>query len=62
MAANGADIAGSAAAARAAAKPRAQRGNEADFPTSPVVRFGPDKPLRLDSGAVLSDFQIGYQT
>jgi homoserine O-acetyltransferase len=62
MAANGADIAGNAAAPAAAARPRAQRGNEADFPTSPVARFGPDRPLKLDSGAVLTDFQIGYQT
>ena len=25
------------------------------------MRFGPDKPLKLDSGAVLTDFQIGYR-
>jgi homoserine O-acetyltransferase/O-succinyltransferase len=36
--------------------------SEADNPSSPVVRFGADKPLRLDSGAVLTDFQIAYQT
>jgi hypothetical protein len=35
---------------------------EAQSPSSPVARFGPDKPLRLDSGAVLSPFQIAYQT
>jgi homoserine O-acetyltransferase/O-succinyltransferase len=35
---------------------------EAQSPSSPVVRFGADKPLRLDSGAVLSPFQIAYQT
>ena len=28
----------------------------------PVVRFGPDKPLRLDAGIDLSPFQIAYQT
>jgi homoserine O-acetyltransferase len=35
---------------------------EADNPQSPVVRFGPDKPLRLDAGVALSPFQIAYQT
>ncbi|WP_246659430.1 homoserine O-acetyltransferase MetX [Ancylobacter moscoviensis] len=35
---------------------------EADHPHSALARFGADKPLRLDSGAVLSPFQIGYQT
>ena len=35
---------------------------EADNPQSPVVRFGPDKPLRLDAGIDLSPFQIAYQT
>ncbi len=38
------------------------RGREADAPRSPVVRFGPDKPLRLDAGVELSPFQIAYQT
>lgn len=36
--------------------------NEANEPTSPVVRFGADKPLVLDAGSVLSPFQIAYQT
>ncbi len=36
--------------------------NEANEPTSLVVRFGPDQPLRLDSGKTLSPFQIAYQT
>jgi hypothetical protein len=63
MAANGADIAGNAAAVAAAdPRPRASRTNEADFPSSLVARFGPDKPLKLDSGQQLTDFQIGYQT
>jgi homoserine O-acetyltransferase/O-succinyltransferase len=35
---------------------------EAEKPHSPVVRFGPDKPLRLDAGVALSPFQIAYQT
>ncbi|HVY21708.1 MAG TPA: homoserine O-acetyltransferase [Bauldia sp.] len=36
--------------------------SEADNPQSLVARFGADKPLRLDSGAVLSNYQIAYQT
>ncbi|HSM40582.1 MAG TPA: homoserine O-acetyltransferase [Afifellaceae bacterium] len=36
--------------------------NEAVEPSSPVVRFGRDKPLRLDAGVDLSPFQIAYQT
>jgi homoserine O-acetyltransferase/O-succinyltransferase len=39
-----------------------KRKDEANEPTSPVVRFGPDKPLRLDAGVRLSPFQIAYQT
>jgi homoserine O-acetyltransferase len=35
---------------------------EADSPRSPLVRFGPDKPLRLDAGVELAPFQIAYQT
>ena len=35
---------------------------EADNPQSPVVRFGSDKPLKLDAGVELSPFQIAYQT
>ena len=35
---------------------------EADNPQSPVVRFGRDKPLKLDAGVELSPFQIAYQT
>jgi homoserine O-acetyltransferase/O-succinyltransferase len=35
---------------------------EADHPQSLLVRFGPDKPLRLDAGVDLSPFQIAYQT
>ena len=36
--------------------------SEADNPQSPVVRFGRDKPLKLDAGVELSPFQIAYQT
>jgi homoserine O-acetyltransferase/O-succinyltransferase len=35
---------------------------EAEQPHSPVVHFGPDKPLRLDAGVELTPFQIAYQT
>ena len=35
---------------------------EADDPHSPVVRFGADKPLRLDAGVSLPHLQIAYQT
>ena len=38
------------------------RNDEANQPTSPVVRFGSDKPLMLDAGVTLSPFQIAYQT
>ena len=36
--------------------------NQADHPSSPVVRFGPDEPFRLDSGRRLDHLQIAYQT
>ncbi|MDQ0503468.1 homoserine O-acetyltransferase MetX [Xanthobacter agilis] len=35
---------------------------EADDPHSPVARFGPSQPLRLDAGVLLPHLQIGYQT
>ena len=35
---------------------------EADEPHSDLVRFGPDKPLRLDAGVELTPFQIAYKT
>jgi homoserine O-acetyltransferase len=38
------------------------RAREADSPHSPVVHFGPDKPLQLDAGVELAPFQIAYQT
>ena len=34
----------------------ADRAREADHPHSQVVRFGSDKPLRLDAGVDLSPF------
>eukprot|EP01132_Coremiostelium_polycephalum_P009442 gene9442-11589_t len=39
-----------------------QRSQEATNPHSPVVEFGADKPLHLDSGVVLSPFRIAYQS
>jgi homoserine O-acetyltransferase len=36
--------------------------NEANEPSSKIVRFGADMPLKLDSGKVLSPLQIAYQT
>ena len=38
------------------------RAREADEPRSLVVKFGADKPLKLDAGVELSPFQIAYQT
>src|SRR5262245_64265504 len=40
----------------------ADRTREADAPHSPVVRFGFDKPLRLDAGVDFAPLQIAYQT
>ncbi|MCP4384666.1 MAG: homoserine O-acetyltransferase [Hyphomicrobiales bacterium] len=36
--------------------------NQADNPSSPVARFGPDDSLLLDSGTRLDHLQIAYQT
>ena len=39
------------------------RARDADTPReSLVVRFGPDRPLKLDSGIELSPFQVAYKT
>ncbi len=35
---------------------------EANRPSSPVVQFGPEAPLRLDSGRSLTEWQVAYQT
>lgn len=51
--------------AKRPAGPRARQtapGNEADAPSSLVVRFGEDAPLRLDCGVELAPWQIAYQT
>src|SRR5581483_9103702 len=43
--------------------PGDDRAREADQPRdSLVLRFGPDKPLRLDAGVELSPLQIAYKT
>jgi homoserine O-acetyltransferase len=39
-----------------------QRRIEANHPSSPVMRFGTDRPLALDSGASIAPWQIAYQT
>jgi homoserine O-acetyltransferase len=39
-----------------------ERTREADHPTSQVMTFGADQPLKLDCGISLSPFQIAYQT
>ncbi len=36
--------------------------NQADHPASLLARFGPDEPLKLDSGGRLDHLQIAYQT
>ena len=38
------------------------RSKEIDEPSSPVVRFSADEPLRLDCGELLAPFQIAYNT
>ena len=40
---------------------RRRRLNEADDPSSPVLRFDAGEPLRLDAGTLLSPFQLAYQ-
>jgi homoserine O-acetyltransferase/O-succinyltransferase len=44
------------------AVPARKKRDEANDPSSPVVRFGTDKPLALDAGTLLAPFQIAYQT
>ena len=39
-----------------------ERTREADQPSSLVMHFGADQPLKLDCGIELSPFQIAYQT
>jgi homoserine O-acetyltransferase/O-succinyltransferase len=40
----------------------ADRAREADEPHSRVVKFGLDRPLKLDAGIALAPLQIAYQT
>src|SRR5260370_6148860 len=49
-------------ASRGAERDGPGRSREAENPQSPLVRFGPEKPLRLDAGVDLPPFQIAYQT
>lgn len=51
-------------AVKAAEKPerKAARYREITDPSSNVLKFGPDMPLRLDAGMDLSPFQLAYQT
>lgn len=41
---------------------RADPAREANEPSSPVARFGPDRPLQMDCGVRLDQWQIAYQT
>jgi homoserine O-acetyltransferase/O-succinyltransferase len=46
-----------------AARDASSRAREADEPSdSLLVRFGADKPLKLDAGVSLSPFQVAYKT
>jgi homoserine O-acetyltransferase/O-succinyltransferase len=51
-----------AAAAAVKAKKNGAQSREAVDPSSLVMRFGADKPLRLDAGIDLAPLQIAYQT
>ncbi len=42
--------------------PAGRSSREADDPSSPVLRFGANRPLALEAGSILSPFQIAYQT
>src|SRR6266849_5261095 len=45
------------------ARDTSNRAREADDPSdSLVVRFGSEKPLKLDAGVELSPFQVAYKT
>jgi homoserine O-acetyltransferase/O-succinyltransferase len=48
--------------AQVVAREVVDRVRETEDPHSFVVRFGPDRPLRLDAGVDLAPFQIAYQT
>jgi homoserine O-acetyltransferase/O-succinyltransferase len=53
---------GMAANATLKAKKNGARSREAVEPSSLVMRFGKDKPLKLDAGSEISPLQIAYQT
>src|ERR1700726_710769 len=54
-------IRSAAAKSREAESPKGPA-REGGSPQSPVVRFGPDRPLPLDARVELSPFQVAYQT
>ena len=41
---------------------RAAARSQADEPASAIVRFGMDRPLQMDSGALVAPLQVAYQT
>lgn len=45
-----------------AVKTAPQSHEQASDPSSLVIRFGPDEPLKLEAGIDLAPFQIAYQT
>jgi homoserine O-acetyltransferase/O-succinyltransferase len=51
-----------AASAALKAKKNGARSREAVEPSSLVMRFGKDTPLKLDAGSVIAPLQIAYQT
>jgi homoserine O-acetyltransferase/O-succinyltransferase len=51
-----------AVASAVKAKKNGAQTREAVYPSSLVMRFGADKPLRLDAGVDLAPLQIAYQT
>jgi homoserine O-acetyltransferase/O-succinyltransferase len=51
-----------AVASAVKAKKNGTQTREAVYPSSLVMRFGADKPLRLDAGVDLAPLQIAYQT
>jgi homoserine O-acetyltransferase/O-succinyltransferase len=51
-----------AASATLKAKKNGARSREAVEPSSLVMRFGKDKPLKLDAGSEIAPLQIAYQT
>ncbi|MBY0381791.1 MAG: homoserine O-acetyltransferase [Xanthobacteraceae bacterium] len=56
------EVAKSTQSASKKAALKGERAREADHPSSQVVTFGVDRPLRLDCGVDLAPFQIAYQS